>query len=319
MAWRFEPGEDLRKAFGRVAEEEIARVRAGLAGEKDRARAIHEARQGFKRLRALARLAAPALGERFAVENRRWRDAGRLLSVSRDRTVLMESFDKAVAELDIGLSASAVRSLRKRIVGDEIALDTGDVDAKIAEVLGIIDAALEELAAVDWPDSTEVLTAGLERSQKRLRKSWREAKKSGSPEALHEWRKRVKDQSAQLRLFRNVMPPALVDQRSEAKQTAEHLGEEHDLWLLSERAAAESVPSSIEKARERLLQAIEKRRTVLRRLAFERGKPFSSKSAKSFAGEVCDAWKAAATRTGKSRRKKPRPAETKRPATSQAR
>ena len=56
MAWRFEPGEDLKKAFRRVAEEEIASVRAGLAGEADRASAIHEARQGFKRLRALAGL-----------------------------------------------------------------------------------------------------------------------------------------------------------------------------------------------------------------------------------------------------------------------
>ena len=67
MAWRFEPGEGLRKAFRRVSAEEIAKVRAGLSGpEADRDKAIHEARQAFKRLRALVRLAKPPLGSDFA-------------------------------------------------------------------------------------------------------------------------------------------------------------------------------------------------------------------------------------------------------------
>ena len=67
MAWRFEPGEGLRKAFRRVSAEEIAKVRAGLNGpEADRDKAIHEARQAFKRLRALVRAcqAAARLGFR---------------------------------------------------------------------------------------------------------------------------------------------------------------------------------------------------------------------------------------------------------------
>ena len=54
MAWRFEPGEGVRSAFRRVSAEEIAKVRSGLTGPEDnRDKAIHEARQGFKRLRAL--------------------------------------------------------------------------------------------------------------------------------------------------------------------------------------------------------------------------------------------------------------------------
>ena len=95
MTWRFEPGEGLQNAFRRVAAEEIARVRSSLgAPDADRNAVIHEARQGFKRLRGLTRLAKPQLGADFDAENRRWRDAGRLLSGSRDITVLLETFDK---------------------------------------------------------------------------------------------------------------------------------------------------------------------------------------------------------------------------------
>ena len=179
MVWRFEPGEELRSAFRRVAKEEIDKIRAGLrAGEADRARAIHEARQGFKRLRALARLARPALGARFTAENRRWRDAGRLLSGSRDRTVLMQSFEKALAELDLDLPAAAARSLRKRIAGGGSVPPAGDADAKVEHVLCLLDTAAGEIAVLDWPNDTEVLLKGLRQGQARLRKRWKKAGKA---------------------------------------------------------------------------------------------------------------------------------------------
>ena len=101
MTWRFEPGEPLSDAFRRVAGEEVARIRSGLADDIDHAKAVHQARQGFKRLRALTRLGKPALGSAFDEENRRWRDAGRLLAGSRDNTVLLQSFDRFAQQLRV--------------------------------------------------------------------------------------------------------------------------------------------------------------------------------------------------------------------------
>ena len=136
MAWRFEPGEGLRKAFRRVSAEEIAKVRAGLRGpEADRDKAIHEARQAFKRLRALVRLAKPPLGSDFAAENRRWRDAGRLLSGSRDTTVLLQSFDKLHRRLGGKVPAQAVKRLRSRIAKTEAGNGADDIEAKLHQVL----------------------------------------------------------------------------------------------------------------------------------------------------------------------------------------
>ncbi len=304
MAWRFEAGENLREAFRRVAEEEITRIRAGFeAGEGNRARAIHAARQGFKRLRALARLARPTLGARFAIENRRWRDAGRLLSGSRDRTVLEECFDKLVAD-GIDLPAATIETLRERVLSDSAVPTPAETETSVEQVLEVLDAAGKD-TGLAWPRRSSDLRRGFRKSQAQLRKAWKAACRDGSPGALHNWRKRVKDQSAQLRLFRNIVPEALAELRNAAKETAEQLGEEHDLWLLSERLSDVSVPKRAAKARFKLLDIIKERRADLRRQAFERGEGFSSQDAKAFAHEVSDAWDGASERAGKkSRRRK---------------
>ena len=310
MAWRFEPGEDLQQAFRRVAEEEVERARAGLAdGQADRARAIHAARQCFKRLRALARLARPALRRRFATESHRWRDAGRLLSGSRDRTVLMQTFDKIVAECGFELPAATVQTLKKRLLKDALDPTPEETEARVGETLALLDAASRDMASLEWPRDSQALALGCHRSQAQLKKTWKSACEQGSAEALHTWRKRVKDLSAQTRLFRRVMPEAIKAIRDEAKATAEHLGEEHDLWLLSERLAGIAAPVRLAKARDRLLKVIGDRRAVLQRQAFERGERFSSRSPKAFARAMADGWDDAWTQTKKNpRRKKAREA-----------
>ncbi len=306
MAWRFEPGEPLRDAFVRVAEEEIARVRECLQSPTvDRVKAIHEARQGFKRLRALARLAAPALGASFAVENCRWRDAGRLLAGSRDTTVLCQTFDKVMEDFRTAIPARAAQALRARICKEEVAPSAAEIDAKVGQVLDLIADADATVATLAWPDSSATLLRTLRASQKRLRKSWKKARKDDTPDALHAWRKRVKDQSAQLRLFRAVVPDELRALRADAKQTAEYLGEDHDLWMLWQRLSDEPVSTGVVKARDVLMATIAERREVLQRRAFALGKAISSGDPKTFAKKLCDAWnKPAAGGTGKGSKKR---------------
>jgi len=290
MAWRFEPGEKLEDALRRVAIEEIARARAGLVGQDDgRARAVHEARQGFKRLRALARLARPALGPLFAEENARWRDLGKLLSGLRDRHVLLESFEGAVAGFGDALRADAVEHLRKRL-RLETAPAEADGSAKEAEALRRLEIAEKDMATLGWPKNATALLAGLKDSQKRLRKSWKAARKISKPEVLHRWRKRVKDQAAQLRLFRGVEHEALIARRADAKQTAEYLGEEHDLWILTDSLRAQECPAEVAATRDALVDAIEKRRAELRKKAFALGETFASQQPKAFADSVGAAW-----------------------------
>jgi CHAD domain-containing protein len=306
MAWRFEPGERLGNAFRRVALEEIAKVRAGLSdARRERAKAIHEARQGFKRLRALLRLAQPSLGRAFDEENRLWREAGRQLSGSRDRTVLMESFDKIVGACKTRLPHGEIECLRSHLFANGPASDGEDVEEHVQELLALLDDAEKRHASLDWPGDEKALAKGLKRSQARLRRNWKAARKTAAPQALHDWRKRVKDQAAQLRLFRRVAPMALRSRHGDEKKAAELLGEEHDLWMLAEHLSAETVPPEAAQTCEALLDAIDDRRSILRSEAFKLGKDFSSEKANAFAGELTAAWEKASSRSSRKRSTEP--------------
>ncbi len=291
MTWRFEPGEALGDAFRRVAAEEIAKVRACLTDPaQDRARAIHEARQGFKRLRALLRLAEPSLGAAFCDENRLWRDAGRQLSGCRDQTVLQESFNRIVAGCRGGLPEEALAVLRVHLAGDGGGPTASDVDEHVRVAVALLDNADKRVADLNWPAASEPLRKGLKRSQSRLRKNWKAARKASEPSALHDWRKRVKDQAAQLRLLRKISPSGFRSRLSDEKKTAELLGEEHDYLMLEARLLAAALPADATAACDTLFGEITKRRKALRNAALKLGRNFSSQKPKAFARELITAW-----------------------------
>jgi CHAD domain-containing protein len=304
MTWRFEPGERLQNEFHRVAAEEIARVRTGLGDPgADKNAAIHSARQGFKRLRALTRLGKTQLDADFEAENRRWRDAGRLLSGSRDTTVLLETFDKLVADGGAKLSPGDTARLRSRLAATGAPNGVAEQNDHMQEALQLLDDAEQRVASLHWPSSTRALVRGLHKGQARLRRKWRKAHETGAADALHSWRKCVKDQAAQLRLFRRVVHNGLRDRRNEEKQAAEILGEEHDLWLLGDRLAGITLPQGAARTRDMLRDEIEKQRDKLRREAFKKGETFSSEKPKSFARAIGEAWgKASKRKAGKKRK-----------------
>jgi CHAD domain-containing protein len=165
-----------------------------------------------------------------------------------------------------------------------------DVD----KVLRELDAAEGELAALGWPSRRKELRKGLRQAQSRLKRSWKAACKSGTPEALHDWRKRVKDYTTQTGLFRRCLSSAQKARREESKALAETLGEEHDLAVLADALAATNSPRGAKEVRDRLLAAISDRRQELVEAAFASGEALSSQSPKKFARETVDRWTAAA-------------------------
>lgn len=291
MRWCFEPGEKLGLAFARVAGEEIARVQGGFTdADKGRAKAVHDARQGFKRLRALLRLAKPSLGSAFTVENRLWRDAARQLAGSRDHTVMLETFDGIVAECGGDLPRSDLAHLRAQLAMNGSGNDNESVEAAISAVVATLDEAAERTAGLSWPRNAKALAKGLKHSQKQLKREWKAALKTDDPHALHDWRKRVKDQSSHLRLFRHIAPPAILTRHASEKKTAELLGLEHDYWMLVERLEKESLPSDVAATRDILLDELGARRVSLREQAMALGETFSAEEPKAFARTLIAAW-----------------------------
>jgi CHAD domain-containing protein len=295
MAWRFEPGEALPEAFRRVAAEEIANIQTDLSScDADRDRAVHQARRRFKRLRALLRLASPSLGAQFAAENRHWREAGRKLAAKRDAAVLGTSFDAIAGRCGNSVPEAALARLRAHITGAGPSPAGGsyDFDRVLHGVRGELDEAKERLGRLDWPESRKDLSRGLRQSQRRLRKSWKRARGGSDPEALHEWRKRVKDQMAQLGLLREVIPDDLKERRKDEKRAAELLGEDLDMLVLCKRLAG-AIPPGTEAGRDMLLRAIAARRQELRSEALGGGEALSRQTAKHFAKQLASCWEEA--------------------------
>jgi CHAD domain-containing protein len=293
MAARFNAAERLDQAFARVAAEEAIAVRAALADAPDDAeQAVHRARRGIKRVRALLRLARPPRGKSYGRANKAWREAAHALAGERDTAVALASFDK-IAETCRGQlppeKLSAIRSCLAASPADANERRASPVDAaKIA-----LDAAECVTAPLKWPRSEADLEAGLRRAQQRLRESWKRARRESDAETLHEWRKRLKDVAAQTGFLRKVLPEQAARRREQMQELAEVLGEEHDLAILCRRLVEVTLPPGTKKVSARLMQAVAERQGELRRAAFEQGAALAGQAPKAFAREIVGRWSSA--------------------------
>ena len=296
-SWRMTPGKPLGEEFARLACDEIRSVKALLtSADTPRDEAIHKARRSFKKLRALVRLARPSLGSSFQRENHRWRDLGRLLAASRDAAVLLGSFEKMADAA--GIPARHRTALRARLARRKSSPDGAQPpEIGIERAAAELESALREVSALSWPERIRDLQRGLRASQARLKQRFkaalRETGSDGHSEALHDWRKAVKDLCSQLALFNAVLPAGLKKSRKAANALGELLGEEHDLCLLRARLAEEDLPAGLGESAARVAEAADARRAVLRESALRLGEPLSRHAAGELARTIAERWRAA--------------------------
>ncbi|HEV7562505.1 MAG TPA: CHAD domain-containing protein [Solirubrobacterales bacterium] len=225
-----------RIARGRV-EKALERLHKVEADEL--AEAVHGARKDLKKLRAVLRLLRGELGKkRFRAENKRYREAGRLLSASRDAEVKLETLRElehhAGDQFPAGASLAwheALGADRDRIAGGA----EGETAAKIAAAVAAIEGAGGEIAS--WPldtDSWQLIAPGLRRSYREGREALGRVRADGGAESVHEFRKRAKDLWYQLRLLHDAWPGPLEATAEAAHELADLLGDHHDLAVLAE-------------------------------------------------------------------------------------
>lgn len=277
--------EELTAGLARVAagraEAALARLRESQADESDTAAAVHGSRKDMKKLRTVLRLLRDELGrERSQQASRRFRDAARALSDSRDAEVKLKTLAGLKAHQD-GLPREAVAAWGKILERDRAAaVDTPRSEALAAEAATEIEAGLEEVRG--WTltgDSWKAIEPALLRTYRRGRKAMKAAK-GGDEDAIHEWRKRVKDLWHELRLLSAAWPGPLKAASKEAHQLSELLGGHHDLAVLREDLGQRNL-GQLET--QTLAAAIDRRQQELagealalgRRLYAERPKQFS--------------------------------------------
>jgi hypothetical protein len=112
------------------------------------------------------------------------------------------------------------------------------------------------------------------------RAAMRAARKDPSTEALHDWRKRVKDLWYEERLITAAWPPLLEASSSELKVLSELLGDDHDLAVLAEHLP--ELPPGLED----LPEIIDARRGELQDEAFRLGARIYAEAPKAYTARV---------------------------------
>jgi CHAD domain-containing protein len=277
-----------RVARGRV-EDALAQLRRDA--RKDLATAVHDTRKDMKKLRSLLRLVRDELGdERYRRENERYRDAARLLASSRDAEVKLQTL-AALRERydDVPTAAELTRALeaeRERVAGSS---DGDEVAARLARAAEAIEAGGETIA--DWPldgSGWKLLRAGLERGYRRGQRRMEAVRAEPTPEAVHEWRKRVKDLWYHLRLLQAIWPQALEAQAEAAHELSDLLGDHHDLTLLAEEIRARDEADGAV-----LVELVERRQGELLERALPLAERLYAEGPKQFGARLRAYWRAA--------------------------
>ncbi len=229
-------GDGLRRVARGRAEKAVARLQG--AGGEDLATAVHGARKDLKKIRAVLRLLRSDLGEKaFRSENRRYRDAGRLLSASRDAEVKVETLRGLERRFGGELPPAPALAWGEALEADKQAVAAAGEGEAAAIAAAIEQIRVGEARIPDWRlrrGSWELLEPGLDRTYREGREALRALRDDRSAANVHGFRKRAKDLWYELRLLAGAWPALLEPSAEQLHELTELLGSHHDLALLAE-------------------------------------------------------------------------------------
>lgn len=235
MPYRILRQESLQDGVRRIASEQVGRALSELADPRiDLQTTIYVVRRRCKKVRALLRLVRSGLGRTFRIENARFRSAGRLLSAARDAEASVRTYEDLTARYAPALESASVERLREALASRHQGRhdDRTDVYARLAA----FEVALREArdAIPGWTiagKDARIVREGLERSYGRGRVAFAGAEPAET-DALHRWRRRVKDHRAHVRLLAGCWKTVLAPRAEGLRALSDLLGEDHDLAVL---------------------------------------------------------------------------------------
>lgn len=249
--------------------------------------AVHNIRKELKRARAALRMLRECIGvAEYRRENALIRDAARPLTPIRDAKVLLQTLEHLESKKGIGSRGflSRIRTLfegKRRLSRRQLR------PAELTAAARVLREIRRRAAAL--PDSRLAAPhpRGLEHAFKKARSAFAVAKRQGTDESLHEWRKQTKYFANQLEILLPLGPKRFDKSQRHATQLADCLGDDHDLAILTEQisrhpegahppASNAEVPGA--EAR-RLIRAVRRRREKLQRRAMRLGRRLYSGNA----------------------------------------
>ncbi len=287
MTFRFARKDgSVAAALRRIAIEEVEDALAALRDEgQPLAGRVHACRKAVKKLRGLIRLVRPVF-PRYGAENDALRSAGRRLSHLRESEVLRATLG------DLAEGAHLTRSEAEAAAPPLGADSAAPSDAALSES---ISAFADELRAVAgrsgrWTlceDGFDAIAPGLETTWTKARRAMKHALRSGEDDAVHEWRKRVKDHWYQARLLEPIWPEMMAPHVAAADQLGEMLGLHNDLSEVLRRLAGQPCGGH---ASDRLAAEARRRKAALLAEAEPLGRRLLAGPAEALGARWCAWW-----------------------------
>lgn len=295
MSYRIARDEPIRDAVRRIGLEQIDKALRRLEGPDDVVADVHDVRKRCKKVRALARLVRPSIGDQYAQINVAARDAARELGPIRDAQALLGTFDELVLatedQLPSGGLAGVRAALQERADRAGAAVDAGAEHIERAGMLlTTARSVLEELEVDD--DGWEAIGPGLRKTYRRGRRGMQAAEQSPSPEAFHEWRKRAKYTWYHIRLLRDAAPTILSPLARSFHDLSDDLGDDHDLAVLTAQLTAAPEELGGEEEVRAALRLIDGVAADLERRAFSLGSRLYAESGSAFIDRLGGYWRA---------------------------
>lgn len=233
VTYEFERPTGTAVEVRRIVVERLDHALEQLRGEplkENRTLAVHTARKDLKKVRSAMRLAKGSMTpDSFRAGNGQLRDAAHELAAIRESDAMAGALSKLIEEFGhmSGPCTEAAqawgRRLRPSKASPGATADVGRAAAIIERVRD--DARLWALGYGSW----DIIEPGVRRTYRNGLAGLERAETDSGDEALHEWRKRVKDMWYSLRLLQPMWPEALGAVAEEAHAVSELLGDHHDL------------------------------------------------------------------------------------------
>jgi CHAD domain-containing protein len=210
--------------------------------------AIHEARRGIKKYRALIRLIRRRLDdELYRRENAILRDLGRSLSTYRDTEALQNTLQKLQAQHPEHLSDRQLSRWKNGWLKKQKTRPGNPASLKASSALRL-QSLLKDIR--DWPVkdfSKNDFRFGIKHTHHRYARAYKMAREAATTPQLHAWRKRTKDLSHQLAIIEPISPRSWGKIAAPLGDLAGILGADHDLALLESKTERLSLPPALER------------------------------------------------------------------------
>lgn len=268
MAYHFERNAaTVEQGVRRIATELIDDAIAAAKRNRNTDKTVHNLRMACKKLRGLIRLVRPEFTD-YRSENAAFRDAARYLSGLRDGAVLIQIYDGLLEICDDQVNRSRFAPIRCRLALRHKELSKRDsVGARLRQFERDMNAARKR--ARYWrlgADGFDAMQGGIAGSYKDAKRAMIEASRRPTDDAVHEWRKRIKDHWYHARLLSPMCPQLMKAHRDVARDLAESLGQHHDLDLFRQRLTHEEIADASDL--EALTRLIRRRQKALEDKAF---------------------------------------------------